>query len=441
MNVLFRRAWGWLWDDAFATCIRNAGMLLGGSSVSSALALATTVLAARALGPEQFGALVLVQGYVAIVNRLTIFQSWQTLIKFGADALSEGDAVGFSQLVKFSTFLDGGSAVLGAVVAAAAVQAVKGWLDWTPDVASMATLYSLTIIFRLSGTPTAVLRLFGRFKALASQQVIAAGVRLLGTIVAIVAGAGLQGFLMVWLLSDVAGQLLLLALGWWELHRQGHFNALHSSLAGIRARFKGLWGFAVSTSLSATVRVLSKEFDIMVVGGMLGSGAAGLYKIAKQFSSILARISDPLYQAVYPDLVRLYADIDRDGMKRLILRTALLAGSIGFGVWLVVVFFGNVLIGATVGADYLTSKPVLVWYMLAVVVAVLATPLQPAMLAMGRAKMSFWIHLMTTGLYFPLLVALVSQFGLVGAGIAYLVYYLLWSASMAGLEWSLLKGG
>ena len=55
----------------------------------------------------------------------------------------------------------------------------------------------MVLLFRLSSTPTAVLRLFDRFGILASQQVIIEAQRLLLVVVAFFAGAGLWTFLLM----------------------------------------------------------------------------------------------------------------------------------------------------------------------------------------------------------------------------------------------------
>src|SRR3546814_2966375 len=85
----------------------------------------------------------------------------------------------------------------------------------------MATVYSVVILFHVSGMPTAVLRLFDRFKLFAWLQFVASLFKLVGVTVAFLSGAGLWAFLVVWALTDVLGKLLLLAVAWRELGRRG----------------------------------------------------------------------------------------------------------------------------------------------------------------------------------------------------------------------------
>lgn len=73
-------------DDLFRRLLHNAGWLLSGTIVATALSLGSVVIKARALGPELFGVLAVITAYVAVVERLTTFEPWVALIKYGAEA-------------------------------------------------------------------------------------------------------------------------------------------------------------------------------------------------------------------------------------------------------------------------------------------------------------------------------------------------------------------
>jgi hypothetical protein len=61
------------------------------------------------------------------------------------------------------------------------------------------------------------------------------------------------------------------------------------------------------------------------------------------------------------------------------------------------------------------------------------------MLAMGHPRKTFVVHVATTLLYFGALVGLLYLYELPGAGMAYLAYYLAWTALMVGLEMRLVR--
>lgn len=424
----------WVGDDLFCRLLKNASQLLGGSIAKSALGFGAVLLAARGLGPEKYGILVLIQAYVTIIDKLVNFQSWQALIKYGADALEEDNPTNFKRLIKFGTFLDAGSAVLGTLVTIGVGWFLGVWGVQSAQFTWLMMGYSGVVLFNLIGTPKAILRLFDRFDVAAIQQVVAGVLRLGGVVGAFTINAPLWGYLLAWLVGEVTGYLLLLVLGWRELRIRGYRGIFGTSLQGITATYSGLWNYVWTTNLNGSVRMASRRVDTVIIGGVLGPAAVGLYEIAKKFAKILNRLSSPLYQAIYPELAKLWSARDREAFVRLIVQSGAMAGAGALLVWLGAFLFGTSLLNWTVGAEYVGAYSVLVWYMLAVAVEVAAFPLQPAMLAMGHPRKTFIVHVVTTVLYFGVLGGLLYVYELPGAGIAYLVYYIVWTILMVVIE-------
>lgn len=424
----------WLKDELLQKLFKNAAILFSGNVAASLLGLVSLALTARALGVEEFGILVLITTYVLIVDKLINFQSWQALIKYGAEALEKNKQEDFKVLLKFGFVLDTGTAILGAIVAASLAGVVGDWLGWNNEQILMAVAYSATVLFHINGTPIAILRLFNKFKKTAVQQVYASLFKLIGVSVAYSFGAGLWAFLLIWALTDVLGKLLLIIYAARELVCQEVKGVLVASLKGLSSRFYGVWGFVITTNLNSSIRMTSRELDIMIVAAILGPAASGLYKIAKQFTSVIQKTINPMYQAVYPELAKLYSSGQIKRFINFSLKSSLLAGFIAMVLWLVFLVLADQIINWTVGSEYLDAKGVMLWYMLAAVIAAVAFPLQPAMLSMGRPHMTFWVHIASTAIYFAVLFPMLKGFGLVGAGMAYVVYYAVWSLLMLLIE-------
>ena len=142
----------------------------------------------------------------------------------------------------------------------------------------------------------------------------------------------------------------------------------------ISTQHPGIWEFVLTTNLNSSIRLGSRELDTMLVGGFVGVEGAGLYKIAKQIAAIPAMLSDPLYQVIYPDLSRLWARGEIKTFKQLLLRSGLVAGGGATVIWLGVVLLGSFFIQIVFGAEFVPAQPVLVWYMLAMVIAIYGFP-------------------------------------------------------------------
>lgn len=423
-----------MWAVLLLRLFGNAGVLFSGNVAAAALGLASLALTARGLGAEQFGTLVLVTAYVAIVDGLVNFQSWQAVIRFGAQALERQNKPDFHALVKFGSLLDFGTAALGAVSAAAAATIIARLQGWDAHVSQLAAIYSVTILFHVAGTPTAILRLFDRFALTAYQNVVAAVIKLVGVALVYVAGGGIVAYLVVWAVTDIAGKMLLVVMAWTELRRRGYSGIHRTKINAMSVRFPGIWSFVWLTNVNASLRLVSRELDIIIVYTFLGSAAVGMYKVAKQFARVIQKSVDPLYQAIYPDLAKLFAQKAMAELVQFATRAAAIAAAFALTVWAGFAVLGEPILLATVGSEYTAARGVMVWYMLAIVIAAAGFPLQPIMLSIGRPDTSFWIHLTTTLIYVICLVTLLPSVGLVGAGIAYVIYYATWCISMLGFE-------
>ncbi len=247
----------WFRDGLLRRVFKNAGILLNGKALAGLFGLGALAVTARALGPELFGTLVLVQTYVLFVGGLAKFQSWQAVIHYGAQCLDEDRVEDLQGLIKLTMLLDLGSAVLGMGVAAAAASTVGPWLGWGPEVVPLAMLYSVMILFTITATPTGILRLFDRFDLLAAQSAVTPALRLIGAGGAYLSGAGLGAFIIVWLVSGVAGRLALVALGWREFARQGLMHGMNFSLRRLVKPHPRLWRFVWSTNLNMSLYVIS----------------------------------------------------------------------------------------------------------------------------------------------------------------------------------------
>jgi len=435
LNYNRRRILTWFKDDVFRRLFLNAGKLLSANVFAALLGFVTAILTARTLGPEKYGILALVLVYQLTIGKLVTFNAWQAIIKYGSEALHAHDRSALRQLIKLGFCLDIGSAVVGMVVAIMLAGPLIGLLGWDQAVKPLLILYSLLILFSLSGTPIGILRLFDRFDLLSYVAVISASVRLAGIILCLITGQALLGFVLVYLITGIIGQLYQVFASLWVLRKQGIGNVMRESMKGIRIKFPGICDYVWTANLNSTIRMLSREADELIIAGMTTPAALGLFKIAKQFSQVLPRLIDPLYQAIYPELTRLWASNRKKDFLSLSKRTTLIVGTMAIIGWIGFLLSGRWIIQVTVGPSYLQAYVVALIYLLALVIALWALVLQPSMLAMGLPRNSFKAHTGATFFYFILLFPAVYLLGIIGASLAYVAYYIIWAVLMIRYLW------
>lgn len=409
----------WFKPGPLRRVFRNAGVLLSGKTVAGLASLAALALTARGLGPELFGVLVLIQTYVLLIAGLAKFQSSQAVIHYGAKCLEDGRRGDFQGLIKFTLLLDLGSAVIGTAMAVAAAPLVAQWLGWSAEAVPLAMLYSLLILFTVTATPIGILRLFDRFDLLAVQETLKPTLRLLGVAAAYLADAPFWVYVVAWIASGMAGRLALLVLGWREFARQGLMRDMTLSLRRLVKPHPGLWRFAWMTNLNTSVSEAGSRMGVLIIGWMLGPAGAALYKVADQFARVLVKVVGQLGHTIYPELARLSAQGSAKMFRKTVLRAGAVAGTGGVLALAALAALGKPLIALTVGPDYVEAYGLMLLLALATTIAIFAFPLSPALYAMGRPDIVFRVKLTVTALFsIPVLVLLLWQVGLLGAGIA-----------------------
>jgi O-antigen/teichoic acid export membrane protein len=412
----------WFRDGVLRRTFGNAGRLLGGKTVAGLFGLGCITLAARDLGPEQFGALILIHTYVLVVSGVVKFRSWQAVIKFGADCLGPERRSDFHKLLKFTTLLDASSSVIGAVTAVLLAPLVGDWFGWSAETTALATAYGWLILFMIEATPTGVLRLFDRFNVIAVQSTVTPFIRLVGVTAAYFADAGLAEYVVIWFVSAAVGRLVLLVMGWAELRRQNLLAGLNFGVSALSEPHRGLWKFVWFTNFNASLGLMLGHVTTLAVGSVLGSADAGLFKIARDFAGVLGKPAQLLTQAIYPELARLWSDGNRKAAGKLILRSGLVAGAGATGVLAAILVLGEPLLSLTVGDAYLGAFGILLLLVVAKTISVYGFPLTPAMYAMGRPGLLLRINVILTLLYLPLLIGCLEVLGRVGAGAATVVW-------------------
>lgn len=420
----------WLSDRIFRRLFMNASWLVSGNFLAALIGLANMALTARILGIDVFGVFVLITSYVAILIRLLNFQTWQALIKYGAHAIADHKSGQLKQLVKFCTLLDLSSAIGGAIVGIAAAPFVAGLLHLNAQQETFLILYSIIIASSLAGVPTGVLRLFNRYHTLAFQGTFSACLALAGLSAVWFYKGGLGAVLLTYAIAQIAGNMFLLINGWRALRLEGFHQIWASRLQGIRAQNAGIVGFIFYTNIESSVKIL-RELDVFIIKLLLSAEAVGIYRVARRLGDTMAIAIDPFFQAIYPELARFAAEKNMQGFKTLMLRSSLLVGGFSFVVFLGFLALGQWFINLVFGPEYAQAYPLAVICILAMVVWALAQPLSPALYTLGHLRHVYYVHLITALSYLALLYAMTFQWGILGAALALLVFYMLWALSMA----------
>ncbi len=266
----------WRQDPIFQRVLKNTGYLFSASTISLVLVFIQSILAARLLGVGTFGFLHIVMAFVTNINRLFSFRMGEFVIRFFGKELTEGNLTQAGVVVKTAAIIEGVTSLfafvflwllapLGATLFAKDVTAV-----------SLIRLFGAAILVNfVTETSTGVLHATNQFKKQAGLTLVSSIITLILITIAFL----LKGDILFILWAYLAGKFILglgpvvlasraliheLGTGWWR----EKFSILPS--------IKEMARFAISTNLSATIKLLVSESEPLWVGFFLDKQAVGI---------------------------------------------------------------------------------------------------------------------------------------------------------------------
>jgi O-antigen/teichoic acid export membrane protein len=413
--------------------IHNAGWLLGGKGVGGLFSLIYLSLAARALGVENFGIFAVILSYGQAVTNIVQFQSWQTVIRYGAGHLAALRSGHLRRLLLFTALLDLAAGLLGAVLAVGGAAVVGHYLHWPPDEQRMAALFGISLVFGLRGTPTGVLRLFDRFDLAAYSETVLPAMRLIGATVAWLASPSVPGFLIAWGVAELVTSAAMWAVAWRELKPLAHDAALTRLLPDVFEENPGLWRFAWTTNLTSSIGLVWQQVPVLAVSWIGGAGTAGGYRIASQLASALNKPALSLARSIYPEFAKLTVS-EPGRLRHVIKRASLIAGGTGLAIVLLVAVAGPWLLHLIGGGNYAFAYPFLLLLTIAAGIDLCGFGLEPAMVALGHPERILVARLAVALVYGVILFTLLVTIGPIGAAAATVCSSLLMLCVLIGLS-------
>jgi O-antigen/teichoic acid export membrane protein len=410
--------------------LRNTGWLLIAKILGAVLSLLYLAMAARGLHAEGFGVFALILGLAQAMAALVGFQSWRIVLRWGTEPMLAGRTRQVSALLWFCGILDVVAALAGCAITVALVRLLAPHFGWSRSTADHAIAFAFVLLLTTRSTAVGALRLHDRFRDGALADTATPVFRMIGAVVAVLAGASVDGFLCAWAVAEIATALAYWGLVWYRITpRLAGLRA--ADIAGVPRAYGGFWRFALFTNLNSTFSAASQQIALLAVGYGAGAVSAGYFRLAHQLGQALLILAEMLNRSLYAEMARVSASRSDQAMSTLLDRTnrAALAG--GVGVFCVVAALGRPALYLIGGAAYLPAFPALVILGGAAAVQLIGVSFEPALMALGRTGTLLAVRSAALAALMGLLVVLLPRIGIIGAACAMLadatiVVVLLW---------------
>lgn len=415
---------------------KGMGLVLGGKAGAGLVSLVYLVIAARALGPRDYGILVLVHGYVTAVCGIVEFPAWQAIVRYGAEATAQDAPHRLARLLRFGTIVEVAGGIAAILIAMLLAPFVGPHLGWPPETIAFAIPYSFAVLGSVRSTPAGYLQLIDRFDLIGLHNLAQPLVRLGGATLALMMGWELKGFLVAWLAAALAEFAVLWAMGAWCALRRLGAVLLHPGRGSARADNPGIWRFLVASNADLTLSELAGRIAPLIVGWVLGPAMAGLFAVAQRATVIIAQPAQILGNTAYAELARMVAAGEGGApLRRTLARVIGIALLAAAPVVILVALFPTPIVTLLAGSAFQAAGGLMVVLVAARMIAVVGPPCSSALSAMGYPALSMSANLFASLIFLPVLPWMLHHAGLMGAGVQAVGQALLASGLLAGLVW------
>lgn len=418
MTILQKINSFWNENPILRKLARNFGYLFSSNMISAGLSMLQGIFSARMLGVAGFGILGSITIFVTVINKITSFRMGELVIKYVGEFNENNDQPRAAAVFKAAALAE----LFASLIAFGLVWllAPLGALYITKD-ASLApwfVVYGCIILANLiTESSTGLLQLFDRFRRMAGLNVLQSVVTLALIILAWWQNTGLLGVLVAYLCGKVISAVGLTLAAQMEATRRWGRGWWKTSTRLLIPHTRQLLKFAVSTNLSSSLSLISRDSGILWVSYFSSPTQAGYYKLAMALANYIQLPIAPMPQATYPEMARAVARKKWADFRYLIRTGTRLAGGYSVLVALGLIFLGKPLIQYLYTAAFLPTYAGLVIMLVGIVYGNSLYWARSALLSLGLADYATKVNFLVTLVSVAGLVTLLPRFGFIGSAL------------------------
>lgn len=372
--------------------LQNTAWLLGGKGFGAICGLAYLAILTRTLGLKDFGHFSLIFGTAQALIALAGFQTWRVVVRYGSEHVHAEEWDKFGRLGMLCGMLDAAGAVIGCALAGVVIYGFAHILELNPNYIDLAFWFCCASLWALVSAPTGIVRALHRFDMAVYVEAIVPTGRLIAALTIWMTGPSVGRFLLAWAAIDILEAIL-----YWAMARRLCPQAVRlANLGKWRLALKenpGVTHFFLVTYAGATIDATMKNGPLLVVGGWVGTRAAGLYRLASQISQSLSKLSTLLTRSVYAEVARVRVTSEQAEFRKLALQTSMIAGLAGLVVVGIALVAGKQLLGLIGGDAFEGGAAILVPLAIAASFDLASVAFEPVLHSTGRARLSLTARL------------------------------------------------
>lgn len=401
--------------------IRNSTWLFLSNANSTVCFFIRSILLVRLLAADGFGLFILIGTYIRVLLELANLNLPTALTKFGAEYLDEENSCRLALLVKMFLAASLFTTVIGLAILYYALGHYYNFLIDLAGLENHILLYAAAIGCTFLGNIfTPVLQLKNKFRIHATLKIVQDWVELAIILYfSFSADVSVKNLLLLLSIAIIAHTAMYIITS--VILLRDELPLLTGSSRKIpRATLRKIFNFIAINSPSNTIMMGIRYIDVITLGMFSNTSQVAYYTIAKRLGFFVLRFTDPMTQAIFPQLSVLVAKKRISGLIILINNTLKL-GSIPILIILFLGFFiGEEVIMFLYTQEFSESFNSFLILLVSGCLSAMFFWITPLTLSLGMAKERLIANLLVLLFLLPASIYLSITYGSTGIAVAML---------------------
>lgn len=398
---------------------KHSSVLFSGQLIFTLFGIVSLVITARVLGAEKLGILTLIQTSVFIISSVLLPKPWLTIVRYAAILEKENKFQALKKLVKYSFITEILFALFAGIIALIISPFIFEFISIHQEYATLFTIYAVSLFLNVTGTGIGLLRHYDEVKWIRNIEIGTGGLKLLLASVGWVLNLELKYFVVAFAATEVFRFLAINIIGYLISYKPKFQNIENKNDVSKIGELKEILSFSISMHFNDMLGTARREFDLVVIGALLSPQSVGFYKVIKQFSKMFTLLGNPLKQAVYPDICKLWANKEFKLFKKTQIQVISILLVLFISISTLFWFISEQVVILMFGNDFIPIINPLNLYIWISAVFIGFQILNSAVLAKGMGGKALIIESITNIVYFLTIFVLVPDYELFGVIYAY----------------------
>lgn len=393
--------------------LKNFISLLLGENISAVLQVISMTIIIKAIGNEKNGMLIMIQTYCYLMSDVMSMQTFNAVIKFVSDSIQVKNFNKAKQFIKLGFIIDFmtgfGAFILGIIL----FDFITNLMNWSNDFYKYVLIYLPVVFLRntLTGTSIGILRFADEFRLIVKIKVIISLLRVIIYMGLWTTDQGFIYFLTTEVILELSMCITLIILSVKKLRKLGYGDFYQVKIE--RNTGFAFIRFNIFNGISLTMDLLLGHISNMFLSRIIGFSSLSIFRVLERIGSIASRITVPLLQLFYPEMVKLISLGQKEKAMGLFKKYA------KYATPLCIILFGLMIFSfekwmSIFTNDYIEYFGVTILYLTFSFFNTITSPIHALMIASGYVRQNAINTVIINSIYILILQIVIFKWGIEG---------------------------